>query len=621
MDIITIVERLSSQLSWGTDVSALSKLMEDVNSGRSPSTKIYTTRLYSIRSGLSACCDILSGSDDDRSAEELGCFLPILSITTRLTDTLLNLSKPAPHDCYEPLPKPLLFNCISLGFECLNHSLPYAILPRRFHRQLLRTAIVAYMQLPISPSDVHTNNLQSNVISLLSSLTNPSIYSPTSISFTLRCIVNHVAEYPVTTVEAPGIVFNLLREVILSSSSNPESRHWPRYLTPSIPNITRLLSVVSSDLRVGAAIFLDKIDDERVGLLHEVHIAECTLLKAACLMVSNGADEPLKMELSWRLIDDRCSFLSRTFDEELLASQDTSDLIAGSIAALLGAGIHLASVSNLVAAFEPPHIRFPSLITSCLMVLLSESHISTLPLSMTLQACSALFAVTKPPQVDVPRVVTELGKCMSRIALHDEGAYQFEGREGFAVAEASLSLLSWAAESSLRPEDNQPVMHGINESGVAKLREIFEMSLSHTEASKLEALQKQFTFEESDQTMEDPVQYTQIPQGSLLASFNDLQKAIHSNLAQGSVTPPDGRPVTPPHSSVGVVAAMMSPPILRSPTITGPTLHKKYSAHDFRSSHVSPTSASRPPSTHVDVSSCDISWSVLSDSLKMIRSK
>ncbi|KAF8309169.1 hypothetical protein DL93DRAFT_2086083 [Clavulina sp. PMI_390] len=83
-----------------------------------------------------------------------------------------------------------------------------------------------------------------------------------------------------------------------------------------------------------------------------------------------------------------------------------------------------------------------------------------------------------------------------------------------------------------------------------------------------------------------------------MASYEELALACNPSLSGTST--PGARPQTPPNINVAAVAALMSPPILRSPTITGPSLHKKYSAQDFRQPRLSPTSASRPPSTHVD---------------------
>jgi len=474
---------------------------------------------------------------------------------------------------------------------------------------IVQTSISAYLYAQLAPETPldKAQPIQQKAAGIIRALL--ELHQDSSLakgSLVVRCILTYQISHPIISLDVPSHLFDLLQSVTKSDSHDGDEL-WSRYLAASIGELDTLLAMMPIPNRLDAMQFLDKIDKDGIGLISELISLHSQRLEEATNLINGGTIGQARYYLLQRLIEDGCSFLSSFITAPgrsrcVFQYSEVADHLASTIFGLLHANLLFDSLSKLVQAFDPARIQLhPDLAAACAVLLLRESHVqSGLNTAAAYQQCHTLLTIGDVPPNVIQQVVTELGRSLARIVSDEAGRRQFNDHDGVKVAEAGLLLLSWAAGAASLEEELVP-LYGLSRSGFDTLCDIFEPSLSTEKRTGLGELGGRFMYITEEETEVHRSFDRPSTDEERSFSYEELLFACHGRTS-GAGSPFDERPTTPLGATIGAVVALMSPPILRSPSITRPTLHKKYPAQDFRLARLSPTNTSRPPSTHVDVS-------------------
>ena len=562
--------------------------------------------LHSIRCALATYLQHASSSKGLPDSS-LGLVHPVLRITAGLVGIMQQITAPV-ESTVHCIPRAILLESVELGIDAIRMSLPYFSMSRQLRMDIAQISINACIYSHITPGSPpeKAKLMRQKATGLLKSLLELDRTSSEA-GLVIRSILTYPTNHPVVSINVPSLLSDLLQSII-KSDSRERGDWWPRHLAASIHELDNLLAMIPPPNRLDTMQFLDKIDKDGIGLISELLYLHSHRLEEATNLINGSPISPARYHLLQRLIEDGCSFLNsfvtaRGDPENVFQRPEVARPLASAVFGLSHANSLFDSLSRLVQAFDPAHIQLhPDLAAACAVILLRESHSrqSDLTTAATYQRCHTLLAIGDAPPNMAQRIVMELGRSLARIASHEAGRYQFNTHDdGVRVAEAGLSLLSWATSIALG-EELVP-LYGLSRSGFDTLCDIFDLSLPMEKSTELGELRDRFIFITGDETEDRcSLDKPSIDDGQSF-SYEELFYACHG-CASSAGSPFHERPVTPLGATVGAVVALMSPPILRSPSITGPTLHKKYSAQDFRLARMSPTSTSRPPSTHVDVS-------------------
>lgn len=562
--------------------------------------------LHSIRCALATYIRRV-GAGRSSPDDAVGLVRPVLHVTAGLVGIMRRLAAPAESSA-ESLPRAILLDSVGLGMDAIRSSLPYFSLSRRSRADIVQTSISAYLYAQLAP-EIPLDKAQpirqkaADILRALLELRQDSSLAEGSLI--VRCILTYQISHPIISLDVPSHLFDLLQSVTKSDSHEGDEL-WSRYLAASIRELDTLLAMMPIPNRLDAMQFLDKIDKDGIGLVSELILLHSQRLEEATNLINGGTIGQARYHLLQRLIEDSCSFLSSFITAPggsrcVFQCSEVAGHLASTIFGLLHANLLFDSLSKLVQAFDPARIQLhPDLAAACAVLLLRESHVrSGLNTAAAYQRCHTLLTIGDVPPNVVQQVVTELGRSLARIVFDEAGRRQFNDHDGVKAAEAGFSLLLWAAGAASLEEELVP-LYGLSRSGFDTLCDIFEPSLSAEKRAGLGELGGRFMYITGEET-EFHRSFDRPSTEEQSFSFEELLFACHGRTS-GAGSPFDERPTTPLGATIGAVVALMSPPILRSPSITGPTLHKKYSAQDFRLARLSPTNTSRPPSTHVDVS-------------------
>ena len=566
-----------------------------------------SSALYSIRCALATYIRHVSTARGlpDGSA---GLMRPILHVAAGLVDIVRQIASPLESNVHS-LPRAILLESVGLGLDAIRLNLSYFPLSRRSRMDIAQISISTCLYAQLTPElpPVEAQHMLRKATDLLRSLFELHKYSQEA-NFIIHRILTYPINHPVVSLNAPSLLFDLLQSVTKSDSN--EGGEWlPRCLVASIRELDTLLVMIPVTNRLDAIQFLREIDKDRLGLVSELLSLHSQRLEEATNLINGGSTSHTRALLLQRLIEEGCFFLysfitTRGDYEHAFRRPEVAGPLASAMFGLLHADLLFDSLSTLVQALDPACIQLhPDLAAACAVLLLRESHVrSGLTAASAYQRCHNLLTIGGAPPNMAQQVATEIGRSLARIESDEAGLRQFDAHEQAKVAEAGLWLLSWAASTSSLEGELAP-LYGLSRSGFDALCGIFGASLPIEKRAELGALRSRFMFITGDgDEAEDPRPFDRPSIGGEPSfSYEELFLACGGS-ASSAVSPFDERPTTPLGATVGAVVALMSPAILRSPSITGPTLHKKYSAQDFRLARLSPTSTSRPPSTHVDVS-------------------
>lgn len=493
---------------------------------------------------------------------------------------------------------------MTLGFVALQTALLFAMLPQHSRSEIVQLSVEAFWcshRLLDGEGDA-ASLLRSKAVMLLGSLCNPTTGRPIDGVSVLRDVISYPMQQLVVSINEPALILDLLESLTRGQPSQSGS-WWAKRFASLLHEADALCSVLPSQRRLDALIFFEELDSEHMGILQELVAMQCQRFQHAARNINAASDDDVQNFLLRHIIEDCCDLLSsfvwtRKIEDTVFSLPDVAAPLSSALRYFMSSKFCPSSLNKLVWALDPFQIRLhPELICSLLDLLLDQSHSSRTTVATVYQRCGALLASLER-SFDVPlEVAAALGTSLSRIALDEAGLYQFDEKDALQIAKATLSMLSWAAASS---KNEGVVLQGLSDTNFDALCDILGASLPPDSANALVELRDKLTFAQDHEMGEPFTDSVALSSDDVLfASYEQIRETLYPH---GSNTPSAGRPSTPPSLNIGAVAALMSPPILRSPTITGPTLHKKYSAQDFRHARLSPTSASRPPSTHVDVS-------------------
>jgi hypothetical protein len=534
----------------------------------------------------------------------------VLRIGIYLVDVITQTIPLGPSVTYSPVDRNFLLEISVLLLHTLHQLLTTSIQSRRTRQNIAHIAIKLFLHSyhPLFNHPHYHNyilrNREAATILLLTIIENTK--DPLGVAETLKDILEYPFTHPIASPDVPQRIVDLLDSVLTQSVVPDHGELWSRRFTGVLPELATLLGTIGSRERANVIKQLNTMDDETFGIGAWLLAALCVDMDEAVHSIPGHSKDETKRLLLFHFIESGFETLCMLTQADGLPDQawgsaDVAPPLASAMMDLIELEVVILSVAQFAVALSGLQIpRQQVLYIPLVLSLLRASRMTPPQLRVfdTIGRTRVLLEHDVSPLEPyiVEKVCEELGFVLARVSTADEGTYESPDITSVS-AEDIIFLLGWA---QLHSPGGSPRFVGLSDASFRRLGELLAPSISQEHSQFFEAARSTIQFADYP-----PLHLSYIDFASRQpTTFNELKRACDPDWTTAPSTPIQ-RPKTPTRDNLGVVATLMSPPILRSPTIqlTAQLTQKKYANNDFRQPRVSPASVSRPPSTHVDASS------------------
>ncbi|KAF8339094.1 uncharacterized protein EI90DRAFT_2459380 [Cantharellus anzutake] len=278
----------------------------------------------------------------------------------------------------------------------------------------------------------------------------------------------------------------------------------------------------------------------------------------------------------------------------VLIDEGLAPVLSSALMDLYEAGIQLTSAQLVCLRLcETMNLPGPDLPATVALTILRGCR-STSPVASGMANIHHSRAAVGSPNVAsdgkvAASILTELGQLVS-LLISEDGLHELE--EPSVVAEDIVALIQWGINnhgaSGTFHEGSNKYFHTL----VSWMADVLPIE----KLSALDTITANYLPLNASPILLPPI----ATQASLSTSITELRYALDPSSPTLPSTPlPNHDKDQSSIDNPGIMANLVSPPILRSPIISMGTLPKRYSNNDFRQIRQA-SSASRPPSTHVD---------------------